>query len=277
MVYREGLLAPRPTPKLEDHPLSAVHDCLFNLFAATLHKGGRSCIRNLRTRHAVVTAPLILHYLTAASTAIPDLCRKEDRIGSMGETKTMPFCSQIRPPALLVSSSSAKKYCHNSTNDVAVLLQQAIHVLCVKFVVYVYSWRICWCGERLRVLAMDAEYSRWFRYRQTRVRRVTVNVCRKLLDGGSSPSVCNSDEEENNMQQQVHNSVLTKQRMSTRTSCTVPLSTTWRTSWKEDMQQYHAERVKYRWNLLFVSDGWNFETDGDTICTEPGSSLVGHL
>jgi hypothetical protein len=35
--------------------LSAVHDCLFNLFAATLHIGGRSSIRNLRTRHAVVT------------------------------------------------------------------------------------------------------------------------------------------------------------------------------------------------------------------------------
>jgi uncharacterized membrane protein len=55
MFYREGLLAPRPTPKLEDHPLSAVHDCLFNLFAATLHIGGRSSIRNLRKRHAVVT------------------------------------------------------------------------------------------------------------------------------------------------------------------------------------------------------------------------------
>jgi len=52
---REVLLAPRPTPKLEDHPLSAVRDCLFNLFAATLLIGGRSSIRNLRTRHAVVT------------------------------------------------------------------------------------------------------------------------------------------------------------------------------------------------------------------------------
>ena len=52
---REGLLAPRPTPKLEDHPSSAVRDCLFNLFAATLLIGGRSSIRNLRTRHAVVT------------------------------------------------------------------------------------------------------------------------------------------------------------------------------------------------------------------------------
>jgi hypothetical protein len=34
--YGEGLLAPRPTPKLEDHPLSAVRYCLFNTFAATL-------------------------------------------------------------------------------------------------------------------------------------------------------------------------------------------------------------------------------------------------
>jgi hypothetical protein len=49
------LLAPRPTPKLEDHTSSAVRGCLFNLFTATLHIGGRSSIRNLRTRHAVVT------------------------------------------------------------------------------------------------------------------------------------------------------------------------------------------------------------------------------
>ena len=53
--YREGLLAPRPTPKLEGHPSSAVRDCLFNLFAATLLIGGRSSICNLRARHAVVT------------------------------------------------------------------------------------------------------------------------------------------------------------------------------------------------------------------------------
>jgi hypothetical protein len=38
--YGEELLAPRPTPKLEDHPLSAVRDCLINIFAATLHTGG---------------------------------------------------------------------------------------------------------------------------------------------------------------------------------------------------------------------------------------------
>jgi hypothetical protein len=35
--YGEGLFAPRPTPKLDDHPLSFVRGCLFNIFAAKLH------------------------------------------------------------------------------------------------------------------------------------------------------------------------------------------------------------------------------------------------
>jgi len=30
--YGEELLVPRPKPKLEDHPLSAVRDCLFNIY-----------------------------------------------------------------------------------------------------------------------------------------------------------------------------------------------------------------------------------------------------
>jgi hypothetical protein len=37
IFYGEELLALSPTPKLEDHPLSAVRDCLFNIFVATLH------------------------------------------------------------------------------------------------------------------------------------------------------------------------------------------------------------------------------------------------
>jgi hypothetical protein len=52
--YGEELSTPRPNPKREDHPLSAVRDYLFNIFAATLHIGGRFSIRN-RMRHAVVT------------------------------------------------------------------------------------------------------------------------------------------------------------------------------------------------------------------------------
>jgi hypothetical protein len=57
----EELLAPRPTPKLEDHPVSTVRDCLFNIFAATLLIGARSSVRTLRTRHAVVTGTPFSH------------------------------------------------------------------------------------------------------------------------------------------------------------------------------------------------------------------------
>jgi len=66
--YSEDLSTPRPTPKLEDHPLSAVSDCMFSIFAATLHTGSRSSIRNLKMRHAVVTGTH-LSPLTAVITA----------------------------------------------------------------------------------------------------------------------------------------------------------------------------------------------------------------
>ena len=39
IFYGEELLAPRPTPKLGNHSLSALRECLFNIFAATLHTG----------------------------------------------------------------------------------------------------------------------------------------------------------------------------------------------------------------------------------------------
>jgi hypothetical protein len=55
VFYGEELLALLLTPKLKDHPLSAVRDSLFDIFAATHHIGGRSSIRNMRMRHAAVT------------------------------------------------------------------------------------------------------------------------------------------------------------------------------------------------------------------------------
>ena len=78
VFYGEELLAPRPTPKLQDHPLSAVCDCLFNIFTATLHIGGRSSIRNLRTRHAVVTGTHLSRKVcipTAAKCTLIDIHR----------------------------------------------------------------------------------------------------------------------------------------------------------------------------------------------------------
>jgi uncharacterized Zn-finger protein len=56
IFYGEELLAPRPTPKLEDHPLSAVRNCLFNTFAAALQSWRASPpSANLSTRYALVT------------------------------------------------------------------------------------------------------------------------------------------------------------------------------------------------------------------------------
>jgi hypothetical protein len=37
IFYGEELLAPHPIPKLEDNPLSAVHDCLSSIFTTGLH------------------------------------------------------------------------------------------------------------------------------------------------------------------------------------------------------------------------------------------------
>jgi hypothetical protein len=53
--YGEGLLVPRQIPKLENHPMSAVHGCLFNVFTANVQAGSRPSIRDSRTRHSVVT------------------------------------------------------------------------------------------------------------------------------------------------------------------------------------------------------------------------------
>ena len=53
--YGEELLTPCPTPRLMDHPLSAVCDCFFNIFVVTLHIGGHSPICNLTMHHAMVT------------------------------------------------------------------------------------------------------------------------------------------------------------------------------------------------------------------------------
>jgi len=57
--FYSELLVPRPTPKQEDYPSSAIRDSLFNIFTATLHIGGLSSIRKLTTRHAVVTGTLL--------------------------------------------------------------------------------------------------------------------------------------------------------------------------------------------------------------------------
>jgi len=53
--YGDELSAPRIFPKLKRISLSAVRDCLFNIFTDGLNIGGRSSNRNLRTSYAVVS------------------------------------------------------------------------------------------------------------------------------------------------------------------------------------------------------------------------------
>ena len=90
--YAEELLAPRPNPKLEDHPSAAVRYCLFNLFAATLLIGGRSSIRNPRMRHAVVTGT---HYMEGnKSYQVKSLAR----MGGKNLIKTAGNRGQYLPP-----------------------------------------------------------------------------------------------------------------------------------------------------------------------------------
>jgi hypothetical protein len=90
-VHFEGeeLLALRPTPKLKYHPLSAVRDCLFNTFAATL----RSSIRNLRTRHAVVTGTHLSFFYSYIhkSLCIVNNCW----VISVSSNKTVFYCTIV--------------------------------------------------------------------------------------------------------------------------------------------------------------------------------------
>jgi hypothetical protein len=95
--YGEGLLAPRPNPKLENHPSSAVRGCLFNLFTATLHIGGRSSIRNLRTRHVVVTGT---HIHGGIALCILNLSTKMASFTQYPHFNTLAFfCLTISLPA----------------------------------------------------------------------------------------------------------------------------------------------------------------------------------
>jgi len=66
IFYGKVLLARRPTPNLEDHPLTVTRDCFFNISAATVHiyTQAVSSNRNLRTRHVAVTGSHRHYYST---------------------------------------------------------------------------------------------------------------------------------------------------------------------------------------------------------------------
>jgi hypothetical protein len=80
--YGEELSTPSPTPKHQYHPLSDVRDYLFNIFAATLHTGGRSSICNLRTCHAVVTGTHLSRQVPYVLCTTSTVCTLHDKYSS---------------------------------------------------------------------------------------------------------------------------------------------------------------------------------------------------
>jgi hypothetical protein len=76
--YGEELMALRLTPKPKNHPLSAVRDCLFNIFTTILHTGGRSSIRNLKalwqrpTYHGMILDWYVLIKSDTSLQKLPD-------------------------------------------------------------------------------------------------------------------------------------------------------------------------------------------------------------
>ena len=85
--YGEGLSAPCTTPKLEDHPLPAVSNCLFNIYAATLHNGGCSSICNLRTYQAMVTGPTYQSHIFISELIIR-IMRQDSSVSVLAKLQT---------------------------------------------------------------------------------------------------------------------------------------------------------------------------------------------
>jgi len=65
--YGEELLAPRPNPKQEGHPLSAVRYCLFSIFTDSLDTEGRS-----PTEHCVLVSVWATEHSEMDNLLVPD-------------------------------------------------------------------------------------------------------------------------------------------------------------------------------------------------------------
>ena len=69
-VLQGGVVSTSPKPQAGGRPLVGCPRLLIQFLAATLLIGGRSSIRNLRTRHAVVTGT---HYMACIGIGNPEI------------------------------------------------------------------------------------------------------------------------------------------------------------------------------------------------------------
>ena len=136
--YVEELLGHRPTTKLEDHPFSAVRDWLLNIFAATLHIGGRSPIRNLRTRRAVVTGTHLSQVLTVLALQ-KALEKGQDRINRLWpDTKYRTY----RIWSTTVSHCSAANRLNTTQSELQMELQWTMSSRYVVQFIVDASWNV---------------------------------------------------------------------------------------------------------------------------------------
>ena len=91
-----------PSTQLEDHLLSTVRDCLFNIFAVTLHTGGRSSIPNLRIRHPVVTGT-DLSRVRAASLNIIQVNLRGCYKWTVSPDRQPVACTQFHLPGYVIT------------------------------------------------------------------------------------------------------------------------------------------------------------------------------
>ena len=106
-------LTPRSTPKMEDHPLSSVRECIFSTFAAAFRIGGRSFTRNVGTRHTVVTGAhlsrIYEHMFTFMVEYFSALRREEASFFEMLVATKQTTCHSIE--ALKTDTVYSVSYC----------------------------------------------------------------------------------------------------------------------------------------------------------------------
>ena len=146
------MLAPHLTPTQEVHPLSAVRDCLFNTLAADLHIGGRSSIRNLRMRHAVVTGTRL------SRKNIGYLSVSHRQTVNMAKVRIIAGVRSVTKPRLGVAFHHLEHTWQAGKWRVfTVSIIRYLDWRCIRHVVTVSQWP----GKQLQVYPSTSKYWYW--------------------------------------------------------------------------------------------------------------------